>query len=137
MMSRVMSHIYPTNWKVEEAMNPERKQLTSDSLVSCFGLAVLVLLCGAALWILLLWQIVPWLRDGVWSSYPISGFWAPHTSWVGLTVILDWVFGLPFTLLLGLAGIFLFWLFGLLSAKMYQWASRGAGQTITPAQTHA
>jgi hypothetical protein len=96
-----------------------------------------VLFVGAAVWILVLWQIIPWLLEGVWHSYPSAAFYVPFTSWVGLAMIFDWIFTLPVTLLLSLSGIFLFWISGLLSAKLYQWASKGAGKIITPAQTHA
>lgn len=135
--SRVMSSFYPTDWKAKKAMNPERKQLTPDSIVSCLGFACLVLFVGAAVWILVFWQIGPWLREGVWHSYPLAAYYVPITSWVGLGMILDWIFVLPVTLLLSLSGNFLFWVFGLLSTKLYQWASKTEGKIITPAQTRA
>ena len=118
-------------------MITERKQLTPDGLFSCAGLALLVLFAGAALWIFILWQIMPWLWEGVWHSYPITTFFAPDTGWIGLKMILDWIFALPITLLLAITGIIIFWLFGLLSAKLYQYANSRTGQTVTPAQTHA
>jgi hypothetical protein len=64
-------------------------------------------------------------------------YYAPLISWIGLAIILDWIFALPVTLLLALFGIFLFWIFGLVSTKLYQLASKRAGKVITPAQTHA
>jgi uncharacterized protein (DUF2235 family) len=135
--SRVVSYLYPTNWKAEKAMNPERRQFTPDSFVSCVGLVLLVLCLGAALWIFLFWQIIPWLREGIWHSYPLAAWYVLRTEWVGLQLILDWIFAFPVTLVLVLAGILLFWALGLLSAKLYQWASKGAGKTVTPAQTRA
>ena len=135
--SRAVSSLYPINWKVKKAMNPERKYLTPDSIVSCLGLACLVLFVGVAAWILLFWQVEPWLREGIWHSYPLAMYYAPLISWIGLAIILDWIFALPVTLLLALFGIFLFWIFGLVSTKLYQLASKRAGKVITPAQTHA
>ena len=133
--SSAVSFLYPANWKEEKAM--KHKQFTPDSLVSCLGLVSLVLFLGAAAWIFLLWQIVPWLREGVWHSYPLGVVCAPITSWIGLQIILDWIFALPLTLVLVLVGLLLFWMFGLVSTKLYQWASKTAGKTVTPAQTHA
>jgi hypothetical protein len=132
-----VSSLYPTNWKAGNTMNPERKQLTPDSIVSCLGLASLVLFLSAAVYILLFWQMIFWLREGMWYSYPLSAYYSPFTSWVGLAIILNWIFALPVTLLLVLLGIFLFRIFGLLSTKLYQWANKGAGKIITPAQTQA
>jgi uncharacterized protein (DUF2235 family) len=132
--SRAVLHFYSKNWKVEKAMNSERKQLAPDSIVSCFGLACLVLFVGAAVWIFLLWQIVPWLHEGIWHGYPLATYCAPHVDWVGFAKILDWIFELPITLLVAFLGILSFWIFGLISTKLYQWASRGAGKIITPAQ---
>jgi uncharacterized protein (DUF2235 family) len=131
----VASYLYPTNWKAEKAMNPERKQFTPDSLISCLGLAAGIFFVGAANWIFLFWQIVPWLREDIWHSYPLVTYFAPSTSWVGLALILNWILALPVTLILSLLGIILFWAFGQLSTKMYQWASKRAGKVVTPAQT--
>jgi uncharacterized protein (DUF2235 family) len=135
--ARLAVLLYHENWKAERAMTPDRKQLTPDSIVSCIGLGLLVLFAGAALWILVCWQIIPWLREGAWHSYPLATFFAVRTDWIGLQVILDWLQALPVTLVLAFTAIVLFWLFGLLSAKLYQWASKAAGTIVTPAQTRA
>jgi hypothetical protein len=124
-------------WLVEKVMHPEKKQITLDSVVSCLGLLGLVLLAGAAAWILVLWQIVPWLREGVWNSYSLSTCCGVETSWIGLQIIIDWLMNLPVTLVLALVGVLLFRIVGLISAKVYQCASMNTGKTVTPAQTHA
>jgi hypothetical protein len=72
------------------------------------------------------WQIVPWLRQGVWQHYPAANYVHPQTSWIGLQFIIDWLVALPITLVLVVFGIILFWGAGLISAKMYQCASRHA-----------
>jgi hypothetical protein len=133
----LVGRFYPHDWNSEEAMNSEHKQLTPDSIVSFLGLAFLVVFLGAAAWLLLFWQIVPWLREGVWHSYPISDFFVIRTDWIGLQLILDWLLALPASLVFALIGLLLFRIFGLFSARLYQWASRTAGQTITPAQSRA
>jgi uncharacterized protein (DUF2235 family) len=134
---RAASSIYPTNWKAKKAMNPSLKQFTPDSLVSCVGLIGLVLFVGTAAWIFLLWQIIPWLREGEWYSYAIARYEGPVTGWIGLDMILDWIFALPLTLLLVALGFLWFWLLGLFSTKLYQSASRAAGKVVTPAQIRA
>jgi len=113
------------------------KRLTPDSVVSCVGLALLVFLGGWAGSILLFRQIIPWLQEGIWHSYPISTYFYWQTSWVGLQLIIDWVWKLPMSLLLAIAGIVLFRLFGMVSAKLYEWASRGDEKKLTPSQTQA
>ena len=60
-----------------------KKTITPDSVISCLGLATLLLTVGAAIWILVIWQIVPWLREGAWYSYPISS-WLPIRILLGL-----------------------------------------------------
>ena len=126
--------MYPKDWRTEDGMSV--RKLTPDSIVSCLGLALLILFVGTATWILLFWQIVPWLRDGTWHSYPISEQ-GVQISWVGAKLIIDWLLKLPLTLLLAGIGIFLFRAFGILSAKLYQWANRGSNVILTPSQTHA
>lgn len=126
--------MYPKDWRTEDGMSV--RKLTPDSIVSCLGLAILILFVGTATWILLFWQIVPWLRDGTWQSYPISEQ-GIQISWVGAKLIIDWLLKLPLTLLLAGIGIFLFRAFGILSAKLYQWANRGSNVILTPSQTHA
>lgn len=133
----VAAAVYAKDRKREKAMNPNRKQLTPDSIVSCLGLTSLILLIGLAGWIFVFWQIMPWLREGVWHSYPVSYIFIIDTGWIGLQIIVDWIWALPMTLVLTLAGLVLFYLFGVLSAKLYQWASRNAAQEPTPAQTRA
>ena len=41
------------------------------------------------------------------------------------------------SVLLAIAGIVLFRLFGIVSAKLYEWASRGDEKKLTPSQTQA
>ncbi len=113
----LVSFVYPKTWLVEKAMHPEKKQITLDSVVSCLGLLGLVLLAGAAGWILVLWQIVPWLRGGVWNSYSLSTCCGVETSWIGLQIIIDWLMKLPVTLVLALLGVLLFRVVGLISAR--------------------
>jgi uncharacterized protein (DUF2235 family) len=132
---RVATGLYPKNWKSEEIM--EQRTLTPDGLVSCLGLLLLLLFIGLAAWIFLVSQIIPWLHEASWHSYPLSQFLAVTTGWVGFQLILDWLFALPVTLLLALTGLLIFRIMGILSAKLYQAASRNAGATVTPSQTHA
>jgi uncharacterized protein (DUF2235 family) len=133
----LMSKIYPRDWNPEAGMGTRKPQITPDSIVSCLGLVLAAFFGGAAFWILLLWQIVPWLREGVWHSYPLSWLCTIHTDWIGLQLILDWIWRLPVTLLLALLAIAVFWVFGMIAAKMYQWASRGSVAPVTPTQTQA
>ena len=134
-LSQLTHSFYPNEWKSEDVMSAKR--LTPDSVVSCVGLALLVFLGGWAGWILLFRQIIPWLQEGIWHSYPISTYFYWQTSWVGLQLIIDWVWKLPMSLLLAIAGIVLFRLFGMVSAKLYEWASRGDEKKLTPSQTQA
>jgi hypothetical protein len=41
------------------------------------------------------------------------------------------------SLLLAIVGVVLFRIFGILSAKLYEWASRGDEKKLTPSQTQA
>lgn len=131
------SATYPNSWRPETRMNSTRKMITPDSLVSCLGLLFAVVLSGAAIWVLMFWQIVPWLRYGVWHSYPLSWCFTIETEWIGLQLILDWLFRLPVTLILALLAIAAFWFFGLIASKLDQWASRRSFVPVTPAQTSA
>ena len=91
-----------------------------DSFLSCVGFVGLIVLNLFALWILFFWQIVPWLRDGVWRSYPLSWFYEVRTGWVGLQLILDWLFYLPAVLISVVIGLAIFWFFGILAARSYE-----------------
>lgn len=124
--------LYQKNWKSEESMETSHKRITPDSVVSCLGLLFLVLFAGLAAWIFLAWQIIPWLREGVWHSYPVEHFVDLRTAWIGFQLIADWVLALPVTLVLVLIGLSLFRYFGILSAKLYQAGSKA----VTPSQTH-
>jgi uncharacterized protein (DUF2235 family) len=130
----LVSLAYRHNWAAEKAMN---RQITLDSVISCLGLLSLLLAGGAVLWVVVLWQILPWLHLGIWNSYPLRWCFDVQTSWLGLQYILDWLLNLPVTLVMAALGILLFWFFGLLSAKTYQWGTRGTSETITPSQTRA
>lgn len=132
----IVYSLYPAGWKAKRDMESESKQFSLDSLASCLGLACLMFFVGAGAWIFFFWQIFPWLREGIWYSYPLAAYYFPVTGWVGLDIILNWISALPVTLLLVVMGVFLFWLFGLLSTKLYVWASKGANKTVTPAQVH-
>jgi uncharacterized protein (DUF2235 family) len=134
-LSQVTRSFYPEDWKTENAMSARR--LTPDSIASCLGLALLAFFVGWAGWILIFCQIIPWLREDVWYSYPISAYLTLQTSWVGLQLIIDWVWKLPMSLLLAVVGVVFFRLFGILSAKLYEWASRGEEKKLTPSQTQA
>jgi hypothetical protein len=134
-ISRVTRRLYPDNWKTEDLMSA--RQLTPDSVVSCIGLALLILFVGWAGGIFLFRQAIPWLQQGVWHSYPIAAYVTLQTGWVGLRLIIDWVLALPMTLLLVVVGVVIFRIFGLFSAKLYEWASRAPGVTLTPSQTQA
>lgn len=134
-LSQVTRSFYPEDWKTEDAMRTRR--LTPDSIASCVGLGLLVFFVGWAGWILIFCQIIPWLREDVWYSYPISAYFSLQTSWVGLQLIIDWVWKLPMSLFLAVIGVFLFRGFGIFSAKLYEWASRGDEKKLTPSQTQA
>ena len=47
------------------------------------------------------YQTFVWLQEGAWHPLPISwafhliGWRIPHTDWVGLQKIIDWLFDLP------------------------------------------
>lgn len=133
-LSRITRCLYPKDWNTEDSMNAKR--LTPDSIVSCVGLALLIVFVGWAGWIFLFWQVIPWLHDGVWQSYPIANQ-PVHFGWIGAELIINWLLKLPLTLLLTSVGLLLFRILGILSAKLYQWANRAPGVTLTPSQTHA
>jgi uncharacterized protein (DUF2235 family) len=133
----LLTSIYPKDWAQEQTMDQPKKHLTLDSFVSCIGLLSLVLSVGLALWIFIGWQIFPWLIEAHWNSYPLAVCCSFQTSWIGLSKIIGWLLQLPVTLVLTVLGIFLFWLFGTLSAKIYQCAANRAGTSVTPAQTSA
>jgi hypothetical protein len=127
-LSKITRSLYPENWQSDDIMSA--RQLTPDSIVSCIGLAFLFLFVGWGGWILLFWQVEPWLREGVWHSYPIATYVSLETSWSGLRLIVDWVLALPLTLLLVVVGVVVFRICGLFSAKLYQWASRAPAATL-------
>jgi uncharacterized protein (DUF2235 family) len=133
----LVSFVYPRTWTPEKDMDRRGQDFTFDSFVSFLGLLSLVFVGGFALWMLLFWQVVPWLRTGKWEHYPLLRCCSFQTDWVGLQLIIDWVMTLPITLVLGFLAILLFRSFGLLSAKIYQCASRAAATIVTPAQTRA
>jgi uncharacterized protein (DUF2235 family) len=132
-LSQATRSFYPEDWKTEDVMGARR--LTPDSIASCMGLALLIFFVGWTGWILIFYQIIPWLREDVWHSYPISAYFSLQTSWVGLQLIIDWIWRLPMSLLLAVIGVTLFRIFGIVSAKLYEWASRGDEKKLTPSQT--
>lgn len=112
------------------------REITLDSAISCVGLFALTVFGFCAAWILVLWQVLPWLLSAQWNSYPLSKFWHVNTGWLGLQQILDWMLSLPVTFVLVLGGILLFWLLGKLSA----WAYEHQGEplkAVTPDQSKA
>jgi uncharacterized protein (DUF2235 family) len=127
----MLSRIYPSDWTPEPPMDDNKRILTPDSIVSLIGLLALVAVAGLGAWIWLFWQIVPWLREGVWHSYPVATFFHPRTNWIGLQFITNWLVALPVTFVLAIFGVALFWGFGLISTKMYQCASRDARRART------
>lgn len=131
----LLARIYPKEWTSEPPMDQAKRTLTPDSIVSLIGLLALIAVAGLGAWIWLVWQIVPWLHEGVWHHYPVANYIHPQTSWIGLQFIIDWLVALPVTVVLATFGVALFWGFGLISTKMYQCASRHAGKRVTPAQT--
>jgi uncharacterized protein (DUF2235 family) len=133
----LVSFVYPRTWTPESDMDRRGQAFTFDSFVSFLGLLGLALVGGFALWMLLFWQVLPWLRTGEWVHYQLGRCCYFQTSWIGLQRIIDWVMTLPITLLLAFPAILLFRSFGLLSAKIYQCASRAAATTVTPSQTRA
>jgi hypothetical protein len=118
-------------------MDNPKLRLTPDSLVSLLGFLAFVLVAGLGAWIFVFWQIVPWLREGAWYSYPFATYVGVDTRWIGPQVIIDWLLALPLTLVLVFLGVSLFWGFGWVSTKMYQCAARHAGRRPTPGQSRA
>ena len=104
-------------------------------LLELVGFVAFVAIAGLGAYIMLFWQIGPWLREGIWHGYPVATFLSFNTDWLGLRLIIDWLLTLPLTLVLVFLGVVSFWAFGFVSAKMYQCASRHAGKSLTPAQT--
>lgn len=90
-----------------------------DSCVSCLGLVGLLGFVAVALWILLFWQILPWLKEASWQSYPLSYFVELSSSWRGLQIIVDWFLYLPATLVFALLGLVVFWICGAIASKLY------------------
>jgi hypothetical protein len=83
-------------------------------------------------------QCIYWLMTGVWSSLPLDValgglLRSMGAGWVGLQIIFSWILKLPLSLVLVLAGLFLFWALGAIAAESYR---KRIGKT-TPDQTRA
>lgn len=112
-----------------------------DRIVSCFGL--LSLASGASVFIIIVsWQIVSWLANGVWHPVPLTAAgitlnWLA-SDWIGLHIIFDSMLRLPLSVVCLIAGVGLFWLLGtVISAKLYELQVRAQKLTATPSQSHA
>jgi hypothetical protein len=90
-----------------------------DSVVSCLGLLCLIIFWGFAGWTLVFWQVYPWLKEATWHSYPLAYFFKPSSQWLGVEIIIDWIFYLPTTLVSGVGGLLLFVILNRLSSKLY------------------
>jgi uncharacterized protein (DUF2235 family) len=116
------------------------KGLRMDRIVSCFALALLIILVAAGVGVFG-YQVFEWLQTGVWPPMPLAkvlGFvraWGQ--SWVGLQQVYDWILALPLSLMLVFAGFLLFGLGGSLSTYLYRRAAVAERKPVTPAQTHA
>lgn len=100
-----------------------------DSYVSCLGLISLLGFAVFAGWILLFWQIFPWLREASWPSYPLSHFVGITSSWRGVQIVIDWFLYLPATLAFALLGLAIFWICGLMASKLYVYSGDPAEPT--------
>jgi len=103
-----------------QAMESANKSGRLDSAISCVGLLGLVAFWGMAAWIFVFWQIVPWLRDASWQSYPLADFIDLSSPWKGVQMIIEWFLYLPATLVFGIIGIGIFWICGRLASRLYQ-----------------
>jgi hypothetical protein len=71
------------------------------------------------------WQAYSWLRTGIWTPIPASrmfnyfGWPIPHTSWLGLQSIIDWLFNIPASLVVFLTS-FLFIVVCFVSVALFQ-----------------
>ncbi len=90
-----------------------------DSVIAGVGLLGLLASWGTAVWVFLFWQIIPWLRDASWQSYPLSDFINLSPSWKGIQIILEWLLYLPATLVFVILGIGFFWLCGTVASILY------------------
>jgi uncharacterized protein (DUF2235 family) len=111
-----------------------------DRFISCIALLILTaaLLAGSGT---LIYQIGNWLASGSWPTVELSAVLScirqigPH--WVGLQKIWNWILALPLFLVFYLVGFVIFWLLGILSAKLYRKAAAAGTKTVTPAQAHS
>jgi len=111
-----------------------------DRWASCTGLLAFlagILNFGG----IILYQIFWWLADGRWRPVPLSATGLPLKSilsdWIGLQSLFDWFLQLPLSLIGLLLGVFVFWGFGVLSARLYDRQVRAKDLLGTPSQTHA
>lgn len=117
-----------------------RNKLHSDQILSCLGLAVLVV--GAVFTIgTWLYQIGTWLQTGLWPSLPLETVAScvryVGSDWAGLQIVYNWLLALPLSLTVFLVAVFVFWRLGVLSAASYERRIERAGDMATPAQTQA
>lgn len=106
---------------------------TFSRLVSCLALLIGGGIVSLAA-LIFGWQCLMWLMNGEWPSLPIRIFWYPHVSWIGVQVILDWIFALPTALVLFTIGVLVFKLLGMFSDWLYQQEAHSAGLVTTPSQ---
>jgi uncharacterized protein (DUF2235 family) len=111
-----------------------------DRVLSCAGLAAF-LVGSATTLAICIYQLGAWLKTATWHSLPLEtavgwvrGF---GQSWAGLQIVYEWLLALPLSLMVFLAGFFLFWWLGALSAAAYKRRAEAQGEQATPAQTQA
>jgi hypothetical protein len=103
--------------------------------VSCLALLLVVSLSGLAATIFV-WQCIHWLIVGEWVGLPLRVICEPHSSWIGLQIILEWIFSLPIALTSLMIGLVVFKLIGMLSDYLYTQEANKSGKVATPSQTH-
>jgi hypothetical protein len=69
---------------------------------------------------ILVWQCYDWLRTGSWTPIPLSKAFTyfqwpmPHTSWVGLQSIINWLFDIPASLVVFLVSLLVLVVFAII-----------------------
>jgi hypothetical protein len=105
----------------------------TSRFLSCVALLIGVALSLLAA-VIFAWQCLGWLEVGEWPRLPLRTLFQPRVSWVGLQIILDWIFALPLALIILTIGVITFRLIGMLSDSIYKTEAERAGKVPTPSQ---
>jgi hypothetical protein len=119
---------------------PESSEWRMDRVASCIGLLFGLLGALGCTGILAV-QSFYWLSTGLWWPLPLkiaaNCLKSIGSDWVGLQTIFDWILRLPLSLAILVVGYSLFWVFGVISAKLYKQQVDARDLVATPSQTHA